>query len=605
MWAIIFLGLNEQADERAIKKAYAKRLKETRPDEDPAGFQQLNEAYQAALRWRRANPLTDATSASAILADAITEPCSTTFTAIPGYSAADNINTDNLTEQPSPANTPLNHYYQTLMRAASAGDTKKLNAWLQENTELSVVSSLLANYLLDYWQTYHPALAKECFDVLSDFFHLNSIAQQMTIDLTLLRSSLDAIWSAQQQASNDSLLTNIRSSHHLQKVSNSFEIEEFYQKCLIVAQQNHPEQFHLWLQSQQQFWSFDSKQQIGQTLLANLQQKHVPLSAASFAVILDFFNLNDILANNDITDIQDLQQHLNTLWLFSDQRIAALTAQYNLADQNCANYSSQESYADWQMFEQMKKPFSWLQAIRTSFPLYRSKNWSQRLVALLESNNNHIPTSINKEQLSYWLAFSQKGILHAPKLLVWTINILFLNLFCLFALLFYHYITERKTELEILALSFEVWFFILIPTTICLAILWSLLWLKYSYQQITHYYWRVFNKIWIPLLIMICYAAPLTPQIRLLFAFCILVSILIFYDKAVPKPLLLLFTPVGLYLLNGLENAFKPFRSLKISALTKFTIFVAICCMFVAALYVFPEQLKVIYSMLYKLLFLL
>ncbi len=211
----------------------------------------------------------------------------------------------------------------------------------------------------------------------------------------------------------------------------------------------------------------DSKQQIGQTLLANLQQKHVPLSAASFAVILDFFSLNDILANNDITDTQDLQQHLNTLWLFSDQRIAALTAQYNLADQNCANYSSQESYADWQMFEQMKKPFSWLQAIRTSFPLYRSKSWSQRLVALLESNNNHIPTSINKEQLSYWLAFSQKGILHAPKLLVWTINILFLNLFCLFALLFYHYVTERKTELEILALSFEVWFFILIPTIIC------------------------------------------------------------------------------------------------------------------------------------------
>ena len=101
---------------------------------------------------------------------------------------------------------------------------------------------------------------------------------------------------------------------------------------------------------------------------------------------------------------------------------------------------------------------------------------------------------------------------------------------------------------------------------------------------------------------MICYAAPLTPQIRLLFAFCILVSILIFYDKAVPKPLLLLFTPVVLYLLNGLENAFKPFRSLKISALTKFTIFVAIGCMFVAALYVFPEQLKVIYLMLYKLL---
>ena len=44
------LGLTHDADERAIKRAYASRLKATRPDEDPQGFQQLNEAYRAALQ---------------------------------------------------------------------------------------------------------------------------------------------------------------------------------------------------------------------------------------------------------------------------------------------------------------------------------------------------------------------------------------------------------------------------------------------------------------------------------------------------------------------------------------------------------------------------
>lgn len=41
--------LAEEGDERAIKRAYARGLKQTRPDEDPVAFQQLQEAYQRAL----------------------------------------------------------------------------------------------------------------------------------------------------------------------------------------------------------------------------------------------------------------------------------------------------------------------------------------------------------------------------------------------------------------------------------------------------------------------------------------------------------------------------------------------------------------------------
>ncbi len=57
-WAHEHLGIAIDADERAIKRAYAAKLRTTRPDEDPAGFQRLNEAYQQALRiaaWRDAN----------------------------------------------------------------------------------------------------------------------------------------------------------------------------------------------------------------------------------------------------------------------------------------------------------------------------------------------------------------------------------------------------------------------------------------------------------------------------------------------------------------------------------------------------------------------
>lgn len=47
------LGVDEDADAKAIRRAYARALKTTRPDEDPAGFQQLTDAYEWALGQAR------------------------------------------------------------------------------------------------------------------------------------------------------------------------------------------------------------------------------------------------------------------------------------------------------------------------------------------------------------------------------------------------------------------------------------------------------------------------------------------------------------------------------------------------------------------------
>ena len=46
-WSI--LGIESTKDRRAIKRAYAVRLKETRPEDDPEGFQRLHNAYRFAL----------------------------------------------------------------------------------------------------------------------------------------------------------------------------------------------------------------------------------------------------------------------------------------------------------------------------------------------------------------------------------------------------------------------------------------------------------------------------------------------------------------------------------------------------------------------------
>ncbi|MFM2318182.1 MAG: hypothetical protein RLZZ215_803 [Pseudomonadota bacterium] len=50
MWWEI-LELTADADQKAIKQAYARKLKQTRPDDDPEGFKVLHDAYKQALAW--------------------------------------------------------------------------------------------------------------------------------------------------------------------------------------------------------------------------------------------------------------------------------------------------------------------------------------------------------------------------------------------------------------------------------------------------------------------------------------------------------------------------------------------------------------------------
>ncbi len=59
------LGIEETDDKKVIKKAYAKLIRQYRPDEAPEKFQEINQAYQYALKFKKQTKAADTVAKSA------------------------------------------------------------------------------------------------------------------------------------------------------------------------------------------------------------------------------------------------------------------------------------------------------------------------------------------------------------------------------------------------------------------------------------------------------------------------------------------------------------------------------------------------------------
>lgn len=199
------LGLGPDADERAVKRAYAARLKTTRPDTDPEGFQRLNATYQDALAWvqSRSNvattPLSIA-SAADTQADASEEDDappgaitrvlskdallamleSTPDEAGDGvdghaFDAADSDATDvDRSSSTDTAHFDPGAFFDDCVAVAAHGRDGELLDWLNAQPILWSLQhkAQIAQWLMSYLHEHRPAIEARRFDVLADFFGL-------------------------------------------------------------------------------------------------------------------------------------------------------------------------------------------------------------------------------------------------------------------------------------------------------------------------------------------------------------------------------------------------------------------------------------------------
>lgn len=211
-WALHVLELDETADERAIKRAYAKRLRVTRPDEDPIAFQHLHEAYQAALDWARQDPLADTASEA--------EPAEHAADITPWPYDADAASTPPGTRSYSPPLPPrgapvllrtapvvelegvvhVSGHAQTILRMAHLSSPEDFGPWLEATPVLWSLryKPLVGDALLDELARSHDGISAANMDLLARCFGWDDVHDGLDADrLISIRSRGHRRWAAE------------------------------------------------------------------------------------------------------------------------------------------------------------------------------------------------------------------------------------------------------------------------------------------------------------------------------------------------------------------------------------------------------------------------
>jgi len=163
MWPYSELGIEATTDERAIKRAYASKLKQNRPDENPEGFQRLHEAYQAALQrcQTAATPAPAPRRPLPPLAAVASAPAREP--ALPPIAV------------PVPVAFDADAFLHEAITRATANEPAALRRWLEGNEALWSLNlkARVGHQWLAVVYRAAPPMPEECFDEMLAFFRLD------------------------------------------------------------------------------------------------------------------------------------------------------------------------------------------------------------------------------------------------------------------------------------------------------------------------------------------------------------------------------------------------------------------------------------------------
>lgn len=304
-WAFELLSLSLDADLVSIKRAYARLLRTTRPDEDPAGFQRLHAAYKLALAHASEQP---------------TEPA-------------------NAVKRGSQSSEALNQVqWPPVPFAAPAPAPAPVPVPVPAPVPASTPSA--------------PPVAAPISNVAKVPAH---VSDPSALAQTVIRSAVEA-------QSGDALAR--------------------------------------WLERRLEFWSIPVKQQTGQLVLNTLFQQPQAMSVDCLDALLQFFDLNHVLAGVNPIALRALRARQTTLWELLPANHRELAKRMRLM------WGSQPDIVSLRKdIALLQRPFSWLRTAWIALRPNRALGFGRLARTLLGSNDrlDELPPSIDRHHAHFWL----------------------------------------------------------------------------------------------------------------------------------------------------------------------------------------------------------
>lgn len=173
-------GLPAEADERAVKREYARRLKGARPDDDADAFQALQAAYAAALEWVR-NPVRfedfefdDEEPEVAETAGGVTH------IGLDVDALMAQFRTDRVAERLAEDAYDADALFDVIVDHGRRDDVAGLRAMLANDPELWSLDrkTWLRDALMERLEGETPPMSGTAFDVVADFFQMDASTNQ-------------------------------------------------------------------------------------------------------------------------------------------------------------------------------------------------------------------------------------------------------------------------------------------------------------------------------------------------------------------------------------------------------------------------------------------
>lgn len=379
-WALRTLGLDADADERAIKRAYATRLKTTRPDEDPEGFQALNEAYRAALQWVQTRR--DAAPAPVVPIPVVPIRPALSTGAPNGidHAAADDAN--------------------------SAPDDRPADVAAAETVDRTAIET-------------QPI---DAGDAVADAFDAGS-------DDDVDGGDIDSDDSDEDVFDEDCLDEDAFDERDLDAVEDAFiplfrprpaepvpdfDPDAFYDECVAIALRGYDGDLEHWLHAQPALWSLGHKAQIAQWLLHRLQAQRPPIEHRRFDVIAGFFGMNDLHAGFDAYWLHRIRHRLHVAWEVQTRQLHSLAARTGLDGGSMAS----NLRVTGRVLNQLTRPLRWPQALQAALMPGYPGAVRAFLYRLDFGDLDDLPPQIDADQIAFWEAAGDRDRLSKPRLAV-------------------------------------------------------------------------------------------------------------------------------------------------------------------------------------------